>query len=137
MATYPYKPTFGKDAQEDLVPDTPTDAIGRYVAVLLQWEDLTRRQAKYEEELRKLQAAGEALTAEWDSLAAERQHCLQEFGALATPPQEVIERVWTLCKAHLWMLCQTAQSRSSMSVSVPHPITTFAEPLTRNPRLTQ
>jgi hypothetical protein len=34
----------GKDPhdQEDLVPDVPTDAIGRYVALLLRWEDLTR-----------------------------------------------------------------------------------------------
>ena len=122
---------------EDLIPDAPTDAIGRYVAVLLQWEDLTRRQAKYEEELRKLQAAGAALAAEWDSLAAERQHCLQELGTLDTPPQEVIERAWTLFKAQLFVLCQTAGRASHMSQSVPWAITTLAEPLTRNPRLTQ
>ena len=128
---------FKMPEHEDLVPDTPTDAIGRYVLLLRQWEDLTRRQATYEAELRKLHATGDALQAAWDALAADRQHCLDELGALDTPPHEVIERAWTLFKAQLFVLCQTAtRGSSAVYQSVPGPITTLAEPLTRDPRLT-
>jgi hypothetical protein len=122
---------------EDLIPDAPTDAIGRYATVLLQWEALTRRQAKYEEELRKLQAAGDALAAEWDSLAAERQHCLEAFvGTLALPPHEVIERVWDIFKAQLLLHIKVAErQRSSTFQSLPFDVTAMAEPLARNPRI--
>jgi hypothetical protein len=145
MAEYSLADSFGQSRvqaarikmpdTEDLVPDTPTDAIGRYALVLLQWEELTRRQAKYEQELAQLQAAGDKLAAEWDALAAERQHCLGELGALDTPAHEVIERVWTLFKVQLFARCRMAQRGSSLSAAVPYQITTLAEPLTRNPRI--
>lgn len=122
---------------EDLVTDTPTDAIGRYVLVLRQWEDLTRRQAKYEDDLRKLHATGDALSAEWERLSTARQQSVEALSALDTPSHEVIERAWTLFKADLFVLCQNAKrQRSGMSSSTPFAIEQLAEPITRNPRLT-
>ena len=35
-------------AEEEIIAETSEDAVSRYVAILFQWEDLTRRQAKYE-----------------------------------------------------------------------------------------
>jgi hypothetical protein len=103
--------------------------------LLLQWEELTRRQAKYDEELRTLHATGDQLSAEWDSLAAARQRCLDDLGTLGTPPHEVIERAWTLFKAQLWMHCQIAKRERFSNKDIPTAITTLAEPLTRNPRI--
>jgi hypothetical protein len=138
MANYTFKPTFlGQDKEEDLVPETPTDAIGRYAVLLLHWEELTRRQAKYDDDLRKLHAAGDALQAEWDTLAVERQWCLSALEALDTPRHQIIERAWDLFKAHLGLLCQTARRGSNaFSGSVPTPITTLADALPRDPRIT-
>jgi hypothetical protein len=112
---------------EELVPETPTDAIGRYVLVLRQWEDLTRRQAKYEDDLRKLHATGDALSAEWESLAAERQHVVEELGALDTRSHEVIERAWTLFKAHLFALILHAE-KGAIGRGMPTPACRAGDP---------
>ena len=121
---------------EDLVPDTPHDAIGRYALLLRAWEDLTRRQAAYETELKTLQAMGDKLATEWADLAAERSACLDALQALTMPHAEVIERCWDLFKAHLWFLVQTG-ARSQVRETTPYSIRTLSEPLTRHPRLTE
>lgn len=62
---------------EELVPDAPADAIGRYVMLLLQEETLAARQSAYAQELVRLEATGDQLRTEWDALEAERLACVE------------------------------------------------------------
>jgi hypothetical protein len=120
----------------DGMPGTAKDAIGRYALVLLQWEDLTRRQAQYEADLTKLEATGDKLRPEWEALAIERQACLAELSRLGLPLEEVIARAWDLFKGQLWLLI-LATERSQTRESAFSRIRDLAEPLPRNPRLIQ
>ena len=102
-------PRYGCSAEEHeaiRVPDTPDDAVGRYVTLLLQWEDLTRRQTAYEAALATLEATGDQLRPEWNALTAQLRACREALHGLALPAEAVIERVWMLLKRHLWLLCQ-------------------------------
>jgi hypothetical protein len=105
--------------------------------LLLQWEELTRRQAQYEADLTRLEATGDKFRLHWQALAAERQRCLEELHTLHLPLDEVIERCWAQFKTHLWSLCQAEAPPTTMFYAVPYSIRTLAEPVTRNPRLTQ
>jgi hypothetical protein len=130
-----------KTSTDELIgPEGAEDAVARYVAILLRWEDLTRQQARYEAELKKLYAQGDTLQADWDALATARQDCLGELhalGSLGGPTEWFVERAWDLFKQHLFVLCQTAQKDTMARIAIPHAITTLSEPLTRNPRLTE
>jgi hypothetical protein len=122
--------------EETLTPEVPTDAVGQYAALLLRWEDLTRQQAKYEDELAKLGAQGDKLSAEWETLRQDRAACVDALAAAGVAPHEAIEGAWTFFKVHLFVLCQQDRRSGGMSQSIPTPITTLAAPLARNPRAT-
>jgi hypothetical protein len=79
---------------EELVPDAPADAIGRYVMLLRKWETLAARQSEYEQELARLEATGDKLRTEWDALEAERLACVEALQALPLPAEEIIRRTW-------------------------------------------
>lgn len=117
----------------EVLPEAPTEAIGRYVVLLRQWEDLTRKQAAYDKELRTLQATGDKLAAQWEDLAEPRRACQEELHGLALPLDSVIERCWDTMKAQLWALCLTANRSLGMG-KTPMAIELFADPQPRNPR---
>jgi hypothetical protein len=79
---------------EELVPDAPADAIGRYVRLLRQWETLAARQSAYEQELARLEATGDKLRTEWNTLEAERLACVEALQALPLPAEEIIRMTW-------------------------------------------
>ena len=80
--------------EDELVPEGPADAIGRYVMLLLQWETLAARQSEYEQELARLEATGDKLRTEWNALEAERLACVEALQALPLPAEEIIRRTW-------------------------------------------
>jgi hypothetical protein len=64
---------------EEMAPDSPTEAIGRYVALLMRWNVLSRRQLAYEQECTTLHAVGTALQADWAEVQAEHTARLAEL----------------------------------------------------------
>jgi len=120
---------------EEIVPEAPTDAIGRYLLILPQWEALTRRQATYEQQLKDLQVQGDQLRAEWEALAVALGETQAELQTLDLPLDEVITRVWDLIKGHLWAKGLSVERRSTLQVTIPKPLREWIEPGPRNPRL--
>lgn len=91
---------------EEMAPDTPSDALGRYLALLLRWDVLTRRQHAYEAERLRLEVLRQALEEQWADIRAEHQACLDALATCPLPLDEAIRDVWMLSKVHLMQLVE-------------------------------
>jgi hypothetical protein len=135
MAT---KQSVTEHAPDTTPSDNPAAAVQRYVIFLLRWEELTRRQQAYDQELAKLAATGDKLRPEWDALAEERRAKLAELEALTLPLDTVITQVWGLFKARLHSLYEEYTGNKKMAYpiyNIPSAIAVFGQPLVLNRRI--
>ena len=85
---------------EEMAPDLPTEALSRYVALLMRWDVLSRRQRAYDEERAQLEARGAALEAEWADVRLEHAACLPALQACHLPLDVALREAWMRTKAH-------------------------------------
>ena len=104
--TAPLDPAALLPPDEEMAPDTPTDALGRYVALLMRWDVLSQRQALYAETYVKLEELGAQLAHEWSEVRTEYDTCLAALQACPLPLDAAIREVWMLYKTHLYQLVE-------------------------------
>jgi hypothetical protein len=91
---------------EEMAPDDPTDALGRYTALLMRWDVLSRQQTLYDDACAKLGATGQALAQEWAEVRDEHAACLASLTACPLSLADAIRQVWMLAKVHQLQLVE-------------------------------
>lgn len=79
---------------EEMIPDTPAAVIGRYLALLERWAELTARQTTHDAEAERLRRAGKLLAAEWSLVQREHQTCLAALQALPCHHETLLQDAW-------------------------------------------
>jgi len=89
-----------------MAPDTPTDALGRYVALLQRWDRLSRRQHDCEQAQARRDAEQAQLHAEWAEVRAEHAACLRALQTCPLALDAAIRNTWMLTKAHVALVVE-------------------------------
>jgi hypothetical protein len=115
---------------EEMAPEAPSDALGRYLALLMRWDVLSRQQQAYAQERARLEHVGAALATEWAEVEAEHTACLAQLAQAPLTLEGALREAWMLTKAH-WSL--VVEPNPASRGLMPEPLRVFLANRTFHP----